>query len=58
MALASGGAVGFSLGLIGGCGSRLAVLLVLYVVSISDAHVAIVTSVLAVSLDAFGNPIG
>ena len=40
----SGGAVGFSLGLIGGGGSILAVPLLLYVVGITDPHVAIGTS--------------
>jgi uncharacterized protein len=54
----SGCAVGFSLGLIGGGGSILAVPLLLYVVGIGDAHVAIGTSALAVSLNAFGNLIG
>jgi uncharacterized membrane protein YfcA len=55
LAVLSGGAVGFSLGLIGGGGSILAVPLLLYVVGISDAHVAIGTSALAVSVNAFGN---
>jgi uncharacterized membrane protein YfcA len=54
----SGGAVGFSLGLIGGGGSVLAVPLPLYVVGISDAHVAIGTSALTVSANAFANLIG
>ena len=54
----SGSAVGFSLGLIGGGGSILAVPLLLYVVGIRDAHVAIGTSALAVSVNAFGNLIG
>jgi uncharacterized membrane protein YfcA len=58
LAMASGGAVGFSLGLIGGGGSILAVPLLLYVVGTGDAHVAIGTSALAVSLNAFGNLIG
>src|SRR6516162_4176852 len=58
LAVVSGGAVGFSLGLIGGGGSILAVPLLLYVVGIGDAHVAIGTSALAVSLNAFGNLIG
>ena len=58
LAVASGGAVGFSLGLIGGGGSILAVPLLLYVVGLGDAHVAIGTSALAVSLNAFGNLIG
>ena len=51
----SGGAVGFSLGLIGGGGSILAVPLLLYVVDITDPHVAIGTSALAVAANAFAN---
>jgi hypothetical protein len=43
LAVLSGGAVGFSLGLIGGGGSILAVPLLLYVVGITDPHVAIGT---------------
>jgi len=58
LAVLSGSAVGFSLGLIGGGGSILAVPLLLYVVGIGDAHVAIGTSAFAVSLNAFGNLIG
>ena len=58
LAVLSGSAVGFSLGLIGGGGSILAVPLLLYVVGIGDAHVAIGTSALAVSANAFGNLIG
>ena len=50
-----GGAVGFSLGLIGGGGSVLAVPLLLYVVGIADPHVAIGTSALAVAVNAFAN---
>jgi uncharacterized protein len=58
LAVLSGGAVGFSLGLIGGGGSILAVPLLLYVVGIGDAHVAIGTGALAVSANAFGNLVG
>jgi uncharacterized membrane protein YfcA len=47
--------VGFSLGLVGGGGSILAVPALLYVVGISDAHLAIGTSALAVSVNAFAN---
>ena len=54
----SGGAVGFSLGLIGGGGSILAVPLLLYVVGITDPHVAIGTSALSVAVNAFGNLVG
>jgi len=55
LALISGGVVGFSLGLIGGGGSILAVPLLLYVVGVTDAHIAIGTSALAVSINAFVN---
>ncbi len=55
LAILSGGLVGFSLGLIGGGGSVLAVPLLLYVVGIRDPHVAIGTSALAVALNAFAN---
>ena len=58
LALLSGSLVGFSLGLIGGGGSILAVPLLLYVVGIGDAHVAIGTSALAVSVNAFVNLVG
>ena len=54
----SGGAVGFSLGLIGGGGSILAVPLLLYVVGIADPHVAIGTSALSVAANAFANLLG
>lgn len=58
LAVLSGAAVGFSLGLIGGGGSILAVPLILYVVGVSDAHIAIGTSALAVAVNAFVNLIG
>jgi hypothetical protein len=58
LAVLCGGVVGFSLGLIGGGGSILAVPLILYVVGVSDPHVAIGTSALAVSINAFANLIG
>lgn len=54
-AIASGAAVGFSLGIIGGGGSILAVPLLLYGVGIADPHVAIGTGALAVSANAFVN---
>lgn len=54
-AILSGGAVGFSLGIIGGGGSILAVPLLLYVVGVQDAHIAIGTSALAVAVNAFIN---
>ena len=44
-----------SLGLLGGGGSILAVPLLVYVVGVKDTHVAIGTSALAVSANAFAN---
>ena len=55
LAVASGALVGFSLGLIGGGGSILAVPLLLYLVGYRDAHVAIGTTALAVSATAYIN---
>lgn len=55
LAILCGGAVGFSLGLVGGGGSILAVPLLLYVVGVKDPHVAIGTGALAVSANAFVN---
>lgn len=55
LALLSGILVGFSLGLIGGGGSILAVPLLLYVVGIPDPHKAIGTSALAVAVNAVLN---
>ncbi len=55
LAVLSGSAVGFSLGLIGGGGSILAVPLLIYVVGVTDPHVAIGTSALAVAINAFAN---
>jgi len=51
-ALLSGGAVGFTLGLVGGGGSILAVPLMVYVVGVRSPHVAIGTSALAVAVNA------
>ena len=53
-----GSFVGFSLGLIGGGGSILAVPLLIYVVGVRDPHVAIGTSALAVGANALGNFLG
>ena len=53
-----GSLVGFSLGLIGGGGSILAVPLLLYVVGVRDPHVAIGTSAFAVGVNASVNLIG
>ncbi|HEV2363642.1 MAG TPA: sulfite exporter TauE/SafE family protein [Caulobacteraceae bacterium] len=55
LAVVSGSLVGFSLGLVGGGGSILATPLLLYVVGVRDPHVAIGTSALAVSANAFAN---
>jgi uncharacterized protein len=55
LAVACGSAVGFSLALIGGGGSILAVPLLLYVVGVRDPHTAIGTSALAVAANAFAN---
>jgi len=55
LGVASGVLVGFSLGLIGGGGSILAVPLIVYVVGIPDAHVAIGTSAVAVAANAAFN---
>lgn len=55
LAVLSGSAVGFALGLVGGGGSILAVPLLLYVVGLPSAHLAIGTSALAVSANAFIN---
>lgn len=52
LGLASGVLVGFSLGLVGGGGSVLAVPLMVYVVGVPDAHVAIGTSAIAVATNA------
>jgi uncharacterized membrane protein YfcA len=48
----SGGVVGFTLGLVGGGGSILAVPLMVYLVGIKDPHVAIGTSAFAVAANA------
>ena len=55
LGLASGALVGFSLGLVGGGGSILAVPLMVYVVGMPDAHVAIGTSAIAVAANAAVN---
>jgi len=55
LGLASGALVGFSLGLVGGGGSILAVPLMVYVVGVPDAHVAIGTSAIAVATNAAVN---
>src|SRR3979490_714363 len=55
LGLASGALVGFSLGLVGGGGSILAVPLMVYVVGVPDAHVAIGRSAIAVAANAAVN---
>ena len=55
LGLASGSLVGFSLGLVGGGGSVLAVPLMVYVVGVPDPHVAIGTSAIAVAVNAAVN---
>ena len=54
----SGSIVGFTLGLIGGGGSILAVPLIIYVVGVNSPHVAIGTSAFAVGANALGNFFG
>jgi uncharacterized membrane protein YfcA len=55
LGLASGTLVGFSLGLVGGGGSILAVPLMVYVVGVPEPHVAIGTSAIAVAANAAVN---
>lgn len=52
---ASGGLVGFTLGLVGGGGSILAVPLMIYLVGVPQPHIAIGTSALAVAVNAAAN---
>ena len=58
LAVASGGVVGFVLGLIGGGGSILAVPLLVYVVGVPSPHAAIGTSAIAVAVSAAANLAG
>ena len=55
LGVVSGALVGFSLGLVGGGGSILAVPLMIYLVGVPSAHVAIGTSALAVAVNAAAN---
>ncbi|MCL6517330.1 sulfite exporter TauE/SafE family protein [Alicyclobacillus sp.] len=55
LAVLSGGVVGFTLGLIGGGGSILAVPLLLYVVGVHNPHVVIGSTALAVAVNAYLN---
>jgi uncharacterized protein len=52
LGLVSGGLVGFSLGLVGGGGSILSVPLMIYLVGVSNVHVAIGTTAFAVAVNA------
>jgi uncharacterized membrane protein YfcA len=58
LGLLSGALVGFSLGLVGGGGSILAVPLMVYVVGVGEPHVAIGTSAVAVATNAAINLFG
>ena len=58
LGLLCGALVGFSLGLVGGGGSILAVPLMAYVVGVPDPHVAIGTSAFAVAANAAANLVG
>src|SRR5258708_15947079 len=55
LGLGSGALVGFSLGLVGGGGSILAVPLMVYVVGVPNPHIAIGTSAIAVAANAAVN---
>jgi uncharacterized protein len=58
LGLVSGALVGFSLGLVGGGGSILAVPLMVYVVGVGEPHIAIGTSAVAVATNAAVNLFG
>jgi uncharacterized protein len=58
LAITSGSVVGFTLGLVGGGGSILAVPLLVYVVGVSSPHTAIGTSAIAVAASAAANLLG
>jgi uncharacterized membrane protein YfcA len=58
LTLGSGSIVGFTLGLVGGGGSILAVPLLIYVVGVPSTHVAIGTSAIAVAVSAAANLFG
>jgi uncharacterized protein len=58
LAIISGSAVGFTLGLVGGGGSILAVPLLVYVVGVASPHIAIGTSAIAVAASAAANLLG
>src|SRR6202140_5804837 len=58
LAILSGTVVGFTLGLVGGGGSILAVPLLIYLVGVPSPHVAIGTSAVAVATSAAANLFG
>jgi uncharacterized membrane protein YfcA len=58
LAVASGSLVGFTLGLVGGGGSIMAVPLLVYVVGVPSMHIAIGTSAMAVAASAAANLAG
>jgi uncharacterized protein len=58
LAIVSGSLVGFSLGLVGGGGSILAVPLLVYLVGVPNPHLAIGTSAVAVALNAASSLLG
>lgn len=58
LSIASGSLVGFTLGLVGGGGSILAVPLLVYVVGVPSPHIAIGTSAVAVAASAAANLAG
>lgn len=58
LSVGSGGIVGFTLGLVGGGGSIMAVPLLVYVVGVTSPHVAIGTSAVAVAASAATNLVG
>ncbi|MFP7159404.1 sulfite exporter TauE/SafE family protein [Priestia aryabhattai] len=55
LSIISGGMVGFTLGLLGGGGSILAVPLLLYIVGIKDTHIVIGSTAFAVAINAYLN---
>ena len=58
LSVASGSLVGFTLGLVGGGGSIMAVPLLVYVVGVRTPHIAIGTSAIAVAMSAAANLAG
>jgi uncharacterized membrane protein YfcA len=58
LSIGSGGIVGFTLGLVGGGGSIMAVPLLVYVVGVPSPHIAIGTSAIAVAASALANLAG